>query len=541
MRSYRKIRAFPLPALVVSLLSLRIGTGTARRRTAFLFAALFVAALFADVPQTARAEARGIPDLEASDGGRLSVDGDRLTLTTGPIENIGTGTAREYRIEVYASEFPNQTSYTRTLLTTFRVAASLVPGNTTAVTIGEIPLDKLKQGQSYYISWDITDVPDEKNTGNNSARHAYSIEIPRRPDLEVNGRDSRVAMGNGRFTLSTGPIRNVGTGSIPSRITIRVYASTDMEVSENRNTLLKEEKLYASISPGQTGSLEIKDIPAAGLVPGRWYYIIWVIRDVPGELNTGNNTAVIPDPVRITAAADLLAENGGSITERKDEISLVTGTVKNIGTHRAESPYTIDVYASADTQISPGADFLLKSYRSYSSLNPGQSTVIRINGIPIKKLPDAKDYYIGWIIAGVRGETETKNNTAYCPNRLRIAGTPDLEAKNGGSVSKGWNGFTLRTGPVRNVGTGAVTGSYAVKVYASEDRSFSESRRILLKEERVSTSVYPGSTVTLTVDRIPADKLPMNRDLYIGWQITGVPGETNVKNNSAFCEQKIRR
>ena len=568
MKSYPKLRALPLPALIASFLAFLTGTGSAAVIAAETLTLADAAASgytivlpqnpapvqptaakeladtlkeISGAPLTARPEMRNIPDLEASDGGSVSVDGDRLTLTTGPIENIGTGNAWEYKIRVYASEFPDPLSHSRTLLTTYSVASSLMSGNIRSVTIDDIPLDQLKQGERYYISWSIADVPDEKNTGNNTARHAYAVEIPRRPDLEADGRHSKVAMQNGRFTLSTGPIRNIGAGSIPSPVTIRIYASADMTVSENRNTLLKEEKIYASISPGQTGSFEIRDIPATGLVPDRWYYIIWVIRDVKGELNTGNNAAVIPDRVKITASADLEAENGGSITGGKDEISLVTGTVKNIGSRRAESPYTIDVYASADTQISPGTDFLLTSYRSYSSLNPGQSAVIRIDNIPIRKLPDAKDYYIGWIVSGVRGETETKNNTAYCPSRLKIAGTPDLEAKNGGSVSKGGNGFTLKTGPIKNIGTGAVTGSYTVKVYGSEDRSFPESRKILLKEERVSTSVYPGSTVTLTIDRIPADKLPMNRDLYIGWQITGVPGETNAKNNSACCEQKTRR
>ena len=516
-------------------------TGAARRGAVFLFTALFAVALPAGAPLTARPETRNIPDLEASDGGSVSADGDRLTLTTGPIENIGTGNAREYKIEVYASEFSDPLARPRTLLTAYRVTSSLMPGSTRSVTIGDIPLDRLKQGERYYISWSIADVPDEKNTENNTARHAYTVEIPRRPDLEADGRYSRVTMENGRFTLSTGPIRNIGAGSVPSPVTIRVYASTDMTVSESRNTLLKEEKVYASISPGQTNSLEIRDIPTTGLIPDRWYYIIWVIRDVRGELNTENNAAVIPDRVKITASADLEAKNGGSITERKDAISLTTGTVKNIGSRRAESPYTIEVYASADTQISPGADFLLTSYRSYSSLNPGQSAAVTISDIPIKKLPDAKDYYIGWIISGVRGETETKNNTAYCPSRLRVAGTPDPEAKNGGSVTKGQNVFTLKTGPIRNIGTGAVTGNYTVKVYGSEDRSFPESRKILLKEERVSTPIPPGGTVTLTIDKIPADKLPMFRDLYIGWQITGVPGETNTKNNSACCEQKTRR
>ncbi len=510
--------------------------------TLFSLAAAFLLAAFSGgASLSARPETRNIPDLEASDGGSVSVDGDRLTLTTGPIENIGTGSAWEYKIKVYASEFSDPSIHGRTLLTTYRVTSSLASGSVRSVTIEEIPLDKLKQGERYYISWSLSDVPHEKNTENNAARHAYTIEIPRRPDLEADGRYGKVTMGNGRISLSTGPIRNVGSGSILSPFTIRVYASTDMTVSESRNTLLKEEKIYPSIYPGQTNSFEIKEIPTTGLVPNRWYYIIWVIRDVPGERNTENNAAVIPNQVKITAAPDLDAQNGGSIAKKKDAISLTTGTIKNIGTLRAESPYTIEVYASADSQISPNLDVLLKSYRSYSSLNPGQSAAFTIGDIPIGKLPDAKDYYIGWIISGVRGETETKNNTAYCPNRLKVAGTPDLEVKNGGTVTKGRNAFTLKTGPIKNIGTGPVAGSYIVKVYGSEDRSFPESRKILLKEERVSTSISPGSTVTLTVDKIPADKLPMFRDLYLGWTITDVSGETNTRNNSAYCEQKTRR
>ena len=506
---------------------------------AFLFLALWRGAL----PPNAEADERGRPDLEASDGGKVSTEGNRLRLTTGPIRNVGSADAEpHYKIKVYASSFNSAVSeYRDTLICTYTVPTSLGAGRSREITIENIPLDALDEGKRYYFGWIVTDVKGEIVTANNSARHIFSEETPAHPDLATDEKESSITMENGRFTLETGPVRNIGSADADSGYIVRVYASADPAPTRDPNRLLKEVRIPASVAPGMFLNLKIQDIPTTSLKPGEMYYISWIISDVRNEIATENNAARTRDRVKVSASADLAASGGGSIRPEKGRFSLTTGTIKNVGSLRAESPYTIDVYASADSVISPKNDVLLKTYKSYSSVPPGQSTFVTISDIPTAKLADGKSYYIGWVIGNVRGEGSVDNNTACCDSRLKTAAIPDLEAQNGGTVSKNWNGFSLRTGQVKNVGSGPVSGTYTVRVYASEDRSFPDYRKILLKEERVSTSVYPGSSVTFSVDKIPNDKLTMGREYYIGWTISDVRDEVRTDNNSAFCDSRLRR
>ncbi|MBO7726827.1 MAG: hypothetical protein J6S40_10220 [Thermoguttaceae bacterium] len=529
----------PLPRPLNSLLSRPAREGALSLFAAFLFFALWGAAF----PRNAETKEPERPDLEASDGGRVSTEGNRLRLTTGPIKNVGSGDAEPYyKIKVYASSFNSAVSESRdTLIYTYTVPTSLVAGRSREITIENIPLDGLDEGKRYYFGWVVADVKGEIVTQNNSARHVFSEETPTHPDLATDERESSITMENGRFTLETGPVRNLGSAYAESGYIVRVYASTDPALTRDPNRLLKEATINASVAPGMFLNLKIQNIPTTGLKPGEKYYISWIISNVRNEIATENNAARTRDRIKVAASADLAASNGGSIRPEKNRFSLTTGTIKNVGSLRAESPYTINVYASTDNVISPKNDILLKSYKSYSSVQPGQSTFVSISDIPTAKLAEGKSYTIGWVIGDVRGEDSLDNNAAYCDSRLKIAASPDLEAQNGGSVSKNWNKFNLRTGQIKNVGTGPVSGTYTVRVYASEDRSFPDYRKIFLKEERISTSIHPGSSVTLTVDGIPSDKLTMNKEYYIGWTISDVRDEVETNNNSAFCDSRVRR
>ncbi len=515
------------------------------RRGVRLILFLFLSAAFSLVPPDSpllRAEEdRPRPDLEAAGSGTVSLNDGRIRLTSETIKNVGTKASEpNFSIKVYASADKNFSETWDTLLTVYTAGVPIQPGESRIITIEDIPTDKLEGGKSFYIGWMIRDVKDEKVTKNNSAHGPFPISIPARPDLAPEGERSRVAMGNGRFTLTTDLVRNTGSGYAESGYMLRIYGSADKVISENLDPLLKEQRIYQAIAPGQAAALTIEDIPTSKLLPGQPYYIGWIISEVRGETATGNNTARTKDPVKITAFADLAASDGGSVLMGNGRFTLTTGTVKNVGSLRAESGYTIDVYASADRNISSKNDILLKSYKSYSSLNPGQSSNIRISDIPTAGLDEGKSYYIGWIIRDVRGESETGDNAACCPSQIRTAAFPDLEAGRGGAISKQGNRFTLTTGTIRNAGSGRADSGYVIKVYASADSSISESQDILLKEFRVYSSLSPGQTTTLKIEDIPTNKLSSGKEYYIGWIISEVRGEAEKRNNTACCGQRFK-
>ena len=385
-------------------------------RVRILFVAFFFLAISAGdfAPLTAQPW-KNIPDLETTNGGSISVGKETFTLTTGTIRNIGRKKADTvYIIKIYASD-DNVISPNRdTLLTAYTVRTALPPNQSAVERISDIPLDKLSPGRSYCIGWIIEGVKEETETKNNSAYCPQRLNVAVTPDLTAEQRYAGFQASPDGLTVII-PVRNIGSGRADSGYRIKVYASDDKVISENWDTLLKEFYSTPSIGAGQKTDIKISGIPAEKLQSGRKYYIGWIITDVRGETALHNNADCCETKLSMP---DLEAQRGGSIQMQNGRFTLTTGIIKNVGTERAEPGYKVKIYASSDTSISPNWDTLLKTFTVSTSLYAGQTTTLKIPDVPTEKLTAGRSYYIGWIIEGVKGETVTKNNTAYCEKRI---------------------------------------------------------------------------------------------------------------------------
>ena len=355
------------------------------------------------------------------------------------------------------------------------------------------------------------------------------------PDLEASNGGSIFA-GTETFTLTTGTIRNIGRKKADAGYLIKIYASDDQTISPDRDILLMTYTARTALSPNQSAAERISGIPLGSLSPGKNYVIGWIIEGVKEETETKNNSACCLQRLNIAAAPDLTAEQRYAEFQTGPDGLSLTIPVRNIGSGRADSGYKIKVYASSDRTISENRGTLLKEFYSTPSIGAGQQTNVRISGIPAGKLPSDRNYYIGWIITDVRGETALQNNAGCCEKKL---GMPDLEARRGGSIQKQNGRFTLTTGIVKNIGAERAEPGYKVKIYASNDTSISPDWDTLLKTFTVSTPLYAGQTTTLKIPDIPTEKLTAGRSYYIGWIIEGVKGETVTRNNTAYCEKRL--
>ncbi|MBQ3389436.1 MAG: hypothetical protein IJG60_09520 [Thermoguttaceae bacterium] len=385
-------------------------------RVRILFVAFFFLAISAGdfAPLTAQPW-KNTPDLETTNGGSISVGKETFTLTTGTIRNIGRKKADAgYIIKIYASVDNTVSPERDTLLAAYTVRTALSPNQSAVERISDIPFDKLSPGKSYYIGWIIEGVKEETETKNNSACCPQLLNVAVTPDLTAEQRYAEFQTGEGGLTVTI-PVKNIGSGRADSGFKIKVYASNDKTISENWDTLLKEFYSTPSIGAGQKTDIKISGIPAEKLQSNRNCYIGWIITDVRGETALHNNTDCCEKKLSMP---DLEAQRGGSIQRQNGRFTLTTGIIKNIGTERAEPGYKVKVYASSDTSISPNWDTLLKTFTVSTSLYAGQTTTLKIPDIPTEKLTAGRSYYIGWIIEGVKGETVTKNNTAYCEKRI---------------------------------------------------------------------------------------------------------------------------
>ncbi|MCR5359768.1 MAG: hypothetical protein K6E55_07805, partial [Thermoguttaceae bacterium] len=395
-------------------------------------------------------------------------------------------------------------------------------------------------GQSYYIGWIISDVEGETETGNNTACCPTKITIPVPvADLAANNGGS-LSVSDGKFTLVTGTITNVGTGTAATGYKINVYASTDATIGAT-DTLLTTYTVSSSLFAGQSTQITISNISTGMLTVGANYYIGWIITDVSGEIVTSNNTASCTSQLTVTGTPNLQASDGGSYTVRFDDvkaiIELTTGTFSNRGTGKLESEtYQISVYASSDTSID-NTDRLLRTRYVSEAFNAGESKVLHFDAIGLTNIIVGNTYYIGWIVTDANGHEITK---AYCPIQMTAQGVTDLDASNGGTFSISGTKITLTTGNIKNLGTQkASAGSYSIRVFLSKNTNISPDEDIRIAVFNDTPYVLYGESKAVKIPNIDIsafgkDTLPAGT-YYVGWIIRGVDGETRTNNNTAYC------
>ena len=233
---------------------------------------------------------------------------------------------------------------------------------------------------------------------------------------------------------------------------------------------------------------------------------------------------------------DLEASNGGTVTPnpvtKNNTFSVTTGTIQNVG-EKASGNYTVTFYALTSTTQDITTGDKLGSV-TMASLAAGASTTVTLNNISTASLA-AGTYYIGWNITGVSGETVTNNNSARNMTALTVnpAPAPDLAASNGGtaptSVTKG-NTFSVTSGTIQNI-CNAASGSYTVTFYLLTNTTQTVTTGTNLGSVSMS-SLAAGASTASTLSNISTTSLNAGT-YYIGWDITGVSGETVTSNNSA--------
>ena len=366
-----------------------------------------------------------IPDLVADDGGSLTLMNSIITLKTGTISNVGNGDAVPgFTISVYAST-DKSISVNDVFLKAFTITSGLSVGSSMtrefSINFADIPMNELTAGASYYIGWIISDVEDEVVINNNTAYCSSTLTIPAadRPDLSTSTGGTLSTLSNGKFTLTTATIKNVGKAAAPAGFTIKVYASADTTITKD-DTWLASYTVDQALAAGSSKTYKITDIPVSNLAVGGSYYIGWIVSDVEDERVLDNNAAYCKTQLTVPSP-DLAASNGGSVTSPANgKFTLKTGTIRNAGKAEAPAGFRINIYASTDTSIT-SEDILLTSYTVNEALGAGKSKTFTIDNVPSEKLASGQNYYIGWIITDVDGETVITNNTAYCGTRLKIA------------------------------------------------------------------------------------------------------------------------
>ncbi|MBO7725985.1 MAG: hypothetical protein J6S40_05910, partial [Thermoguttaceae bacterium] len=293
------------------------------------------------------------------------------------------------------------------------------------------------------------------------------------PDLDASNGGSVTKLADGTITLKTGIIKNIGPDDANAGWKITVYASTDTNITTG-DYKLAESIATPKLASKQSTTLTISNISTDDLPAGN-YYIGWIISDVAGETKLNNNTAYCTRVVKVTGSAlpDLTPSLSGTVTAVSNgKFTLKGAVVKNSG-KAASGGYTVTVYASADSTINT-SDTKLASY-SFPSLGAGETYTIPNKDISVSGLTAGKTYYIGWIISGVSGETNTSNNTAKSGTITIPAQSPDLTPSLSGAVTAVSNGkFTLKGAVVKNNGK-AASGGYTVTVYASSDSTINTS------------------------------------------------------------------
>ena len=119
---------------------------------------------------------------------------------------------------------------------------------------------------------------------------------------------------------------------------------------------------------------------------------------------------------------DLVAENGGTITPNSvtkgETFNVTTGTITNDG-DIASGGYIVLFYASTSLDTLFNSGIYLGS-KNMSSLGIDDTTTATLANISTALLEADEEYYIGWKIVDVAGETDFSNNTGFCETQLNV-------------------------------------------------------------------------------------------------------------------------
>jgi len=276
-------------------------------------------------PSSPSTTGTGIPDIAAYNGGPAPIgvcQGNTFSVTTGTIQNVGTAASGPYTITYYAllnSEYTTLTSIWDfgMVIGTFTNRPTIPAGQITSHTANGLSSASLNAGNEYYIGWKISDVANEAVTNNNAASLTTRMlivppctptttttsststttttsNVPISDLIAINGGiiPSSVVKGT-TFTVTSGNIYN--DGNITNSFTITYYAISILHFDTptalwDNGTIIGTFNVSQLIHMGETITHNGKGLSTDNLPTGE-YYIGWKITNVPGEVNTSNNTA----------------------------------------------------------------------------------------------------------------------------------------------------------------------------------------------------------------------------------------------------------
>ena len=289
-----------------------------------------------------------------------------------------------------------------------------------------------RDGQTLYLAGCATGTAtvELRRTSDGTVLRTYTFEVTGSPDLVVESAavsDSTLTPGQS-FTLRA-TVRNQGTGR-SAATTLRYYRSSNRTVT-TRDTQVGTDAVSA-LGASRTSAESIR--LTAPSSEGTYYYGACVV-SVTGESNTRNNCST---GIRVTVEAsspDLVVESV-SVSES----SLTTGqsftlraTVRNHGMG-ASVATTLRYYRSTNATITTrdtevGTDAVGALAASGTSAESIRLTAPSSEGT----------WYYGACVAGVSGESDTRNN---CSRGVRVTITPS-------SASQVWKMYWTDTGSDR--------------------------------------------------------------------------------------------
>ncbi|MBO7726436.1 MAG: right-handed parallel beta-helix repeat-containing protein [Thermoguttaceae bacterium] len=119
------------------------------------------------------------PDLKANNGGSVTASSKgKFTLKLGLIENLGGKQAASgWQVKIYACPDTKFAASNTICLGTKTMSNSILAGNSRELKVKDIDSSKLKSGTSYYFKWEIINVKNETNKGNNTARTTKKFKV----------------------------------------------------------------------------------------------------------------------------------------------------------------------------------------------------------------------------------------------------------------------------------------------------------------------------------------------------------------------------
>nr|WP_322865701.1 CARDB domain-containing protein [Aquicoccus sp. G2-2]MEA1112959.1 CARDB domain-containing protein [Aquicoccus sp. G2-2] len=252
------------------------------------------------------------------------------------------------------------------------------------------------------------------------------------PDLQITNVSAPESARSGDLITLAWTVENAGGGVAANDRVDRVYLSRDGVVDAGDVVLV--ERAAGLLEVGGTQSIEVDvELPLAADGAYQLLYVSDARDEVAEKTGEDNNLSARAFTVDIAPYADLAVSDvtAPSLTVADPATIIVGWTVSNLRDERGkETGWEDQIYASRDSILGDGDDFLLGSFEHHGALDGGQS-YRRSEAIDLPA--GFSDRLIVYVVADYGGEVfengATANNRAATPGPVDVTHAPyaDLE------------------------------------------------------------------------------------------------------------------